>query len=149
MVRNSLQPHRTGYINSKISFLIGGYSCFIELLHIVFILIRMSSKVTSLVFTFPLFTYAIELVKDFIVSMMRTSPIPKHIGLIMDGNRRYAKAKDIELKDGHSAGADSLIQVCRNTKGTLGKNFTNSSHIGIEYVLQAWDSPCYGLCFFY
>jgi len=43
--------------------------------------------------------------------MMKTSPIPRHIGLIMDGNRRYAKSKDIELKDGHSAGADSLIQV--------------------------------------
>lgn len=71
----------------------------------------MSSKVTSLVLTFPLFTYAIELVKDFIISMMKTSPIPRHIGLIMDGNRRYAKSKDIELKDGHSAGADSLIQV--------------------------------------
>lgn len=71
----------------------------------------MSSKVTSLVFSFPLLTYAIELMKDFFISMMRTSPIPKHIGLIMDGNRRYAKSKDMKLKDGHSAGTDSLIQV--------------------------------------
>lgn len=94
---------------------------------------KMSSKVTSLVFTFPLFTYAIELVKDFIVSMMRTSPIPKHIGLIMDGNRRYAKSKDIELKDGHSAGADSLIQVCQYTKRDYGKKLL--THIGIEYLL--------------
>lgn len=93
----------------------------------------MSSKVTSLVFTFPLFTYAIELVKDFIVSMMRTSPIPKHIGLIMDGNRRYAKSKDIELKDGHNAGADSLIQVRKDTKRRYGKKLL--THIGIEYLL--------------
>lgn len=83
------------------------FSCFLSLVQ------TMTYKVASLILAFPLFTYAIELVKDFFISMMKTAPIPQHIGLIMDGNRRYAKSKDMALKDGHNAGADSLLQVSR------------------------------------
>ena len=31
-------------------------------------------------------------------------PIPKHIAIIMDGNRRYAKEQGLEPREGHMAG---------------------------------------------
>lgn len=38
-------------------------------------------------------------------------PIPKHIGIIMDGNRRFAKSKNIEKIEGHRSGFQKLTEV--------------------------------------
>lgn len=67
--------------------------------------------ILGLISNFPLITYILEFLKDLVINMMKTAPVPKHIALIMDGNRRYAKSKKMALSEGHSAGADSLIQV--------------------------------------
>ena len=43
------------------------------------------------------------------------SHIPKHIGIIMDGNRRWAKARGMSSGEGHAAGAEQLstiIEAC-------------------------------------
>lgn len=43
--------------------------------------------------------------------------IPKHIGIIMDGNRRWAKERGLTSNDGHAAGAENLdriIEACAN-----------------------------------
>ncbi|KAI3840820.1 hypothetical protein MKW92_034806 [Papaver armeniacum] len=43
--------------------------------------------------------------------------IPKHVAVIMDGNRRWAKNKGLEPMLGHEAGARSLVKLlplCRN-----------------------------------
>ena len=37
--------------------------------------------------------------------------IPKHIAIILDGNRRYAKEKGISLEAGHEAGAKNLSNL--------------------------------------
>ena len=34
--------------------------------------------------------------------------LPVHIAIIMDGNRRWAKEKDLETKQGHKEGAENL-----------------------------------------
>ena len=34
--------------------------------------------------------------------------MPKHIAIIMDGNRRWAKEKGLDGKFGHKAGAEAL-----------------------------------------
>ncbi|CCE88746.1 Piso0_001525 [Millerozyma farinosa CBS 7064] len=75
--------------------------------------------ILGLISSFPLITYILEFLKDLVINMMKTAPVPKHIALIMDGNRRYAKSKKLALSEGHSAGADSLIQVL-NTCYKLG-----------------------------
>ncbi len=41
---------------------------------------------------------------------MNTS-IPKHIGIIMDGNRRWAKQRGLSTAQGHRAGFDALIKI--------------------------------------
>jgi len=49
--------------------------------------------------------------------------LPKHIAMIMDGNRRWAKDRGLETRDGHKAGADNLENIAK---------FCNK--IGIEYL---------------
>lgn len=39
--------------------------------------------------------------------------VPQHIAIIMDGNRRWAKSKGIETKEGHKAGADNLETIAK------------------------------------
>lgn len=49
--------------------------------------------------------------------------MPQHIAIIMDGNRRWAKEKGIEMKLGHKAGAENLERLA---------NFAND--IGLKYL---------------
>ena len=49
--------------------------------------------------------------------------MPKHIAIIMDGNRRWAKEKGIEVKLGHKAGAENLEKLA---------HFANN--LGLKYL---------------
>ena len=49
--------------------------------------------------------------------------MPKHIAIIMDGNRRWAKEKGLERKLGHKAGAETLEELA---------NFAND--VGVKYL---------------
>ena len=39
--------------------------------------------------------------------------VPQHIAIIMDGNRRWAREKGIETKEGHKAGAENLENIAK------------------------------------
>ncbi len=39
--------------------------------------------------------------------------IPSHVGIIVDGNGRWATKKGLSRSQGHKAGADNLIKVCK------------------------------------
>ena len=49
--------------------------------------------------------------------------LPKHIAIIMDGNRRWAKARGLTTKDGHKAGSKNLDNIA-----------TLCNEIGIKYL---------------
>lgn len=49
--------------------------------------------------------------------------IPRHVAIIMDGNRRWAKNRMLPIKLGHKQGAETLKKVVR---------YANS--IGLEYI---------------
>ncbi len=49
--------------------------------------------------------------------------LPKHIGIIMDGNRRWAKENNLSTKEGHKAGSKNLETIAK---------FCNK--IGIKYL---------------
>lgn len=49
--------------------------------------------------------------------------LPKHIAIIMDGNRRWAKVRGLSTKDGHKAGSKNLERIAK---------FCNN--IGIRYL---------------
>ena len=39
--------------------------------------------------------------------------LPKHIAIIMDGNRRWARERNLKVSDGHKRGAEALEVVAR------------------------------------
>ena len=49
--------------------------------------------------------------------------LPEHIAIIMDGNRRWAKEKNLEVKQGHYAGAENLEKIAQY-----------ANKIGIRYM---------------
>ena len=50
--------------------------------------------------------------------------IPNHIAIIMDGNRRWAKAHNLPMQAGHKAGAETLEKIVRYAKTVGVKNIT-------------------------
>ncbi|MBR4721338.1 MAG: isoprenyl transferase [Clostridia bacterium] len=62
--------------------------------------------------------------------------LPKHIGVIMDGNGRWAKKRGLPRSAGHQAGADTLKKIV-----------TECNNIGIKYITvyafstENWKRP--------
>ena len=48
---------------------------------------------------------------------------PEHIAVIMDGNRRWAKENNLEIKEGHKKGAENLEKIAKYC-----------NNIGIKYL---------------
>ena len=62
--------------------------------------------------------------------------LPKHIGVIMDGNGRWAKRRGLPRSAGHQAGADTLKKIV-----------TECNNMGIKYITvyafstENWKRP--------
>ena len=54
---------------------------------------------------------------------MNKNNMPRHIAIIMDGNRRWAKNKRLPVKLGHKQGAETLKKIVRH-----------ANKIGLEYI---------------
>ncbi|KAI9298921.1 Di-trans-poly-cis-decaprenylcistransferase [Neoconidiobolus thromboides FSU 785] len=52
-----------------------------------------------------------ESVESLCINLLKQGPIPQHIGLIMDGNRRFAKQHQISTPEGHYLGFNSLERI--------------------------------------
>ena len=48
--------------------------------------------------------------------------IPRHIAIIMDGNGRWAKERDLPRREGHHAGAES-VEIALETCGEIGVDY--------------------------
>ncbi|MBO0344530.1 isoprenyl transferase [Roseibium sp. CAU 1637] len=61
---------------------------------------------------------------------------PRHVGLIMDGNGRWAEARGLSRTEGHRQGLDTLRRIIRH-----------AGHIGLEYITifsfssENWSRP--------
>ncbi|XP_055946190.1 dehydrodolichyl diphosphate synthase complex subunit DHDDS-like isoform X2 [Argiope bruennichi] len=49
--------------------------------------------------------------EKFCINVLKSGPIPKHVALIMDGNRRYAVRKGMEKLQGHAFGFNKLSET--------------------------------------
>ena len=54
---------------------------------------------------------------------MEKEGMPRHIAIIMDGNRRWARQKGLDIKQGHKEGAKTLEKIVRY-----------ANKIGLEYI---------------
>jgi ditrans,polycis-polyprenyl diphosphate synthase len=43
--------------------------------------------------------------------ILKCGEIPKHVALIMDGNRRFAREKNMQKIQGHISGFEKLVEV--------------------------------------
>ena len=52
-----------------------------------------------------------DLTEKRLVELIRKDPVPRHLAIIMDGNRRFARAEGLNIKDGHAKGRDTLEEL--------------------------------------
>lgn len=50
------------------------------------------------------------------IQSIQSGTIPRHIAIIMDGNRRFAKKEAFEIAMGHKSGADVVIDIIKAAK---------------------------------
>ncbi|KAI5967143.1 RER2 [Candida margitis] len=61
--------------------------------------------------TFPGYKQVLSSGKKMFGRVIQTGPVPQHVGIIMDGNRRYARNHKIEIKEGHSMGFNTMANI--------------------------------------
>lgn len=44
-------------------------------------------------------------------NILKSGKLPKHVAIIMDGNRRYARVKHMQKLEGHRSGFEKLVEV--------------------------------------
>ncbi|CCE83166.1 Piso0_003738 [Millerozyma farinosa CBS 7064] len=61
--------------------------------------------------TFPGYSQLLSTGKKVFGRIIQTGPTPQHVGIVMDGNRRYAKSHKIEIKEGHNRGFEAMAKI--------------------------------------
>ncbi|KAF8542250.1 putative undecaprenyl diphosphate synthase-domain-containing protein [Trichophaea hybrida] len=49
--------------------------------------------------------------QELFINSVRQGPIPQHVALVMDGNRRFAQKNHIETAEGHNMGSEALAKI--------------------------------------
>lgn len=52
-------------------------------------------------------------IHTFACTVLKSGPIPKHVGFIMDGNRRYARKNGMDRAKGHVLGFEKISETLR------------------------------------
>jgi tritrans,polycis-undecaprenyl-diphosphate synthase [geranylgeranyl-diphosphate specific] len=52
-----------------------------------------------------------EATEKKLLERVRAEPVPNHLAIIMDGNRRFAQSHGMGITDGHAAGRDTLEKL--------------------------------------
>jgi tritrans,polycis-undecaprenyl-diphosphate synthase [geranylgeranyl-diphosphate specific] len=52
-----------------------------------------------------------DLTEKKIAELVRGEPVPRHLAIIMDGNRRFAEREGLDVQGGHAKGRDTLEQL--------------------------------------
>lgn len=67
--------------------------------------------------------------------LVQQGPIPKHVGFIMDGNRRYGKEHKMSLEKAYQTGAQTLETVSINPICSIG--YTRFTELSYRYSSSA------------
>lgn len=93
-----------------------------------------------------MFNYYWETLQSFLVSLLlealkRFGPIPQHVAIIMDGNRRFAKKHRMgHVSEGHLEGAKTLERVgCRGeVEVCIHQCSSNNNNASFFVAAQLW-----------
>lgn len=69
------------------------------------------SEISCTEYSFPPLQSALKRLQNSCLAAIRRGPVPQHIAIIMDGNRRYARSNRIDTAEGHYSGAETLKNV--------------------------------------
>ena len=47
--------------------------------------------------------------------LVKAEEMPRHVAIIMDGNRRWARGRDLPELEGHAAGVEAIREVLRHS----------------------------------
>lgn len=61
--------------------------------------------------SFPGYEQVLTGAKKLFGRIILTGPVPKHVAIIMDGNRRYARNHKMEIREGHNLGFETMASV--------------------------------------
>ncbi|PHH54431.1 Dehydrodolichyl diphosphate synthase complex subunit SPAC4D7.04c [Ceratocystis fimbriata CBS 114723] len=56
----------------------------------------------------PPVEWAVGKLHELLICALRQGPVPQHVAIVMDGNRRYARAQRMETIEGHHHGFEAL-----------------------------------------
>jgi tritrans,polycis-undecaprenyl-diphosphate synthase [geranylgeranyl-diphosphate specific] len=72
-------------------------------------------KLYSMIFQSEIFNYFINKIDEFrnykLIEQIKRNPIPKHVAIIMDGNRRFARELGLSLERGHKYGKEKIKEL--------------------------------------
>ena len=52
-----------------------------------------------------------EMAEKRLFDLVRKGPVPRHLAIIMDGNRRFARSMGLSIRSGHEKGRDTLEEL--------------------------------------
>ncbi|CAE7198174.1 unnamed protein product [Rhizoctonia solani] len=60
-------------------------------------------------------SFIVNWLTRLVIYILSSGPVPQHVAFVMDGNRRYAKHKQLEVSEGHVDGFGALkrmLEIC-------------------------------------
>lgn len=72
-------------------------------------------KLSTMIFQSEIFNYFISKIDEFrnfkLIEQIKRNPIPDHVAIIMDGNRRFARELGLSLDKGHKYGKEKIKEL--------------------------------------
>ncbi|KAF8757097.1 Dehydrodolichyl diphosphate synthase complex subunit RER2 [Rhizoctonia solani] len=59
--------------------------------------------------------FIVDWLTRLVIYILSAGPVPQHVAFVMDGNRRYARHKQVEVSEGHTDGFGALkrmLEIC-------------------------------------
>jgi hypothetical protein len=72
--------------------------------------VHLHSTTTS---SMGLIDFIVNWLTRLVIYILSAGPVPQHVAFVMDGNRRYARHKQVEVSEGHVDGFGALKRVSR------------------------------------
>ena len=76
--------------------------------------------------------------RDLLIGALQQGPVPQHIAIVMDGNRRFARNNKIEVVEGHNRGFEALAQVRRTLHSCVFRHQLSHEKLKASIMEAAW-----------
>lgn len=78
--------------------------------------------------------------QDTILAILSAGPVPRHVAFVMDGNRRYARQHQKEIREGHADGFLALRRVSLSLQYPEALGFLMRMKLRLLRYASGWAS---------